>query len=312
MARVIIGIHGLANKPSTEILTKWWKESIVEGLEVNCGVRNPEIKFTMVHWADLLYKYPQHQDKHFTFDSLYNKEPYKRAPKSALRPYEENWLDRVRAKTQSVAGRTVDAVREYVGMDALADFFLQRILKDLHFYYDSKRKITDRRGRRRQAKIVFQKELQDVLVANRDTTIMLIAHSMGSIIAYDVLRNLGRTHKGVRISHFVTIGSPLGLPTVKARIHQERRYAGKMRVRTPSVVMNSWVNFADRKDPVAVDTHLRDDYGPNSRGVQVVDDLILNDYKIGGKNNHHKSYGYLRTPEVSEHMREFLRLKRAR
>lgn len=36
------------------------------------------------------------------------------------------------------------------------------------------------------------------------------------------------------------------------------------------------------------------------------DDLILNDYEIGGKRNHHKLFGYLRTPEVSEHILGFL------
>ena len=29
---VIIGIHGLGNKPSPPLLAKWWKEAIREGL----------------------------------------------------------------------------------------------------------------------------------------------------------------------------------------------------------------------------------------------------------------------------------------
>ena len=111
----------------------------------------------------------------------------------------------------------------------------------------------------------------------------------------------------VKISHFITIGSPLGLPLVKGKIIQERGYDPV--VRTPSIVTKSWVNFADKKDKVAIDSHLRDDYDENRTGVRVIDDLVANDYKSNlGDHNHHKSYGYLRTPELSNHIKEFLGL----
>ncbi len=79
-------------------------------------------------------------------------------------------------------------------------------------------------------------------------------------------------------------------------------------MRTPSVVTERWVNYADRKDPVAFDVHLRDDYGEIKSKIRVEDDLVLNDYpkNAEGDRNHHKSYGYLRTPEVSNHIKHFL------
>jgi hypothetical protein len=51
-------------------------------------------------------------------------------------------------------------------------------------------------------------------------------------------------------------------------------------------------------------------YAPNKNGVKVKDDRVLNGYQImkpGGKieENHHKSYGYLRTPEISRHINAF-------
>ena len=62
------------------------------------------------------------------------------------------------------------------------------------------------------------------------------------------------------------------------------------------------------KDPVALDVHLWDDYAKNAGNIRVEDDLVLNDYPKNAKGdiNHHKSYGYLRTPEVSKHIRDFL------
>ena len=104
----------------------------------------------------------------------------------------------------------------------------------------------------------------------------------------------------------VTIGSPLGLPHVKARIREE---LDVRRIHTPDVVTLSWVNFADPGDVVAIDPHLSDDYRDgNAHGVRVRDDLVANryTYREGGREvpNHHKSYGYLRVPEMARHLAE--------
>jgi len=156
-------------------------------------------------------------------------------------------------------------------------------------------------------------ELAKEVKKQQGKRIMLIAHSMGSIIAYDVLRNLGKLNRksksNYQISQFITIGSPLGLAHVKKKVYEERSYS-KIRLRTPTIVSERWVNYADRKDFVALDTHLHDDYGPNRKEIIVEDDIILNDYvSLKGDSNHHKSYGYLRTPEISEHIDAFLKGK---
>ena len=308
MSKTIIGIHGLANKPPKEDLKKWWKNAIQEGLRVNCEVEQPEFDFRPVYWADLLHKNPLHDDKNFAFDDLYNREPYQKADPRDLKDYKTSWLDRVRAEASDIVGTSVDALKRHVGMDSFADWVLGRLLKDLAFYYDDERTIQNR-ARPPQlelARKVLRDDLKNALIVEKDKEILLIAHSMGSIIAYDVLRDLGRTGEDVEVAHFVTIGSPLGLPHVKGEIVKERRHDPK--VRTPSIVSKSWVNYADRKDPVAVDIHLRDDYRANNSDVRVRDDLVINDYRCpgDGKRNHHKSYGYLRTPELSRQIQGFL------
>ncbi len=139
------------------------------------------------------------------------------------------------------------------------------------------------------------------LEGHRGKRLMVIAHSMGSIIAYDVLRALGRERHDIQVDHFITIGSPLGLPHVKYKIWNEYNL-----VRTPSIVQK-WTNFSDRRDPVALDVHLSDDYAPNDYNVQVKDDLVINTYKSPkGDPNYHKSYGYLRAPELSQAIRAFI------
>jgi len=305
MARKIIGIHGLSNKPEKNILENWWQQSIIEGLQKNCGLQNPEVSFRMVYWADLLYKNPQHNDEHFSFDSLYNDEPYLPARENALKEYKDSWRDDLRAGALDIIGSGADALKVHFGVNALADWLLSRLLKDLDFYYDNQRNIRNRAGQPELARKVLRDELKEVLREEQGQELMVVAHSMGSIIAYDALRDLGQSDPDLAISHLVTIGSPLGLPHVKGKIIQERNYDPE--VRTPSIVNRSWVNFADKKDPVAMDVHLHDDYKENRHNVRVKDDLVTNDYVAPhGKANHHKSYGYLRTPEFSGLVKSFL------
>ena len=170
-------------------------------------------------------------------------------------------------------------------MTEAADGVLKDKLPDLDRYYQQP-----------DIQAELRRRLKDKLLEIRNDRTMVIAHSMGSIIAYDVLREIGREDPSYRVGHFVTIGSPLGLPHVRYKIREENPL-----VRTPSVV-EQWSNFADRRDPVAFDVYLSNDYEPNDRGVQVRDDLVINDY--GGIN--HKSYGYLRAPEITDVIRKFL------
>jgi hypothetical protein len=74
-------------------------------------------------------------------------------------------------------------------------------------------------------------------------------------------------------------------------------YAGHGRLQT---------NLADPRDKVALDCKLDDEYGRNAVGVRVQDVWVHNAYvSHGGRANRHKSYGYLRTPEMSELLRDF-------
>ena len=55
---VIIGIHGLANKPPVDEKTCWWKVAIAEGLARNEGLADAAFAFAFVYWADLRYDTP--------------------------------------------------------------------------------------------------------------------------------------------------------------------------------------------------------------------------------------------------------------
>ena len=165
-------------------------------------------------------------------------------------------------------------------------------LTDLGDYYSKP-------GRRDE----IRKRLADVLERHRSERIFLIAHSMGSIVAHDVLRRSETTPSPFMIEHFITIGAPLGLPLVAEKIRLE--FGAK---RTPANV-GRWTNLADPRDKVAFDCRLADDYAANGN-VEVVNVKVENTYRESSDpkspSNPHKSYGYLRTPEMSDRLREFL------
>ena len=274
MGNIIIGIHGLSNKPAPNVLEKGWHAAMLKGLKKNANISLSSLNFSSVYWADVMY--PTYDDK---------PDLYREAGEGDLKRYEDGWLDSFRATAQDLADNVIDSFKTRFGIDALAEAVLKSKLKDLYKYYE-KKKIRDE----------LRSRLRKEIIANKNKRIMVIAHSMGSIVAYDVLRELGRSDPNFSIEHFVTIGSPLGLPHVKYKIHQENHL-----VRTPSNV-KKWSNLADKRDPVALDTHLSDDFKPNDFDVQVRDNLVLNDW--GGTN--HKSYGYLRTPEFTDILKRFI------
>lgn len=84
---------------------------------------------------------------------------------------------------------------------------------------------------------------------------VIVAHSLGSIITYDVLSEPEFRNRALPV--LVTVGSPLGIGNVRARL---RDGAGE-----PNPVpkgVKSWLNFADRFDPVALDATLADAFEP--------------------------------------------------
>ncbi len=90
----------------------------------------------MVYWADLLYKYPLHNDPAFTFDPLYNDEPYVEADEGGIKEYKDSWRDDLAAGALDIVGSTLDQLKRHLGIHRIADFFLARLLKDLAFYYE--------------------------------------------------------------------------------------------------------------------------------------------------------------------------------
>ncbi len=300
---LIIFIHGLSNKPPKDILRKWYIQSIWEGLkiaelEVDC------FDLEVVYWADLLYPKPLDPNIKDKKHHLYLDEPY--IPfqsasefRSPIGRNKKSILDRIESRLEKFFLKN----HKWINLDAIIDFITSRIVKDLHVYY---RKTFKGEGEIEEyARVIIRQRLVKKLRRNKEKKIMLISHSMGSIIAYDVLLH---ALPNVTIDTLVTIGSPLGLPMIKREIFKELKldFDPKVKLPTPENIEKKWYNFSDINDAISADHYLEDDYRPNSKGIGPRDIQVVNTYKINGVTNVHKSFGYLRAPEMVAAIYEFI------
>ncbi len=164
----------------------------------------------------------------------------------------------------------------------LTKAFLERFVKDTAaYFYDDKL--------RQQ----MRARLLDIIRRLGEEPFVLVAHSQGTMIAYDVLHELGER---CTVSRFVTLGSPLGIQEVQDGLKHLLGVKSKGGLPIPKGV-HRWDNFAARFDPVAADPVLADDF---DRGKEILRDHSIDNpytWRIKGFNPH-DSRGYLANPDV--------------
>ncbi len=307
MKTVIIGIHGLGNKPEKAILKKWWRASIIEGLK-SMGIKKIKFQFQLAYWADLVHRFPLDPYVLDKNDPAYLDEIY--LPRiidqkiRKKRVFKKLFLD--------VAEKLINVVFISFWRPSKIYDFEKRLIEsnfpDLYIYYNGKSTIN---GKTYSTQQLIRKRLVKIIKRHKNKKIILIAHSMGSIIAYDVLT---KVLCDINIDTFVTIGSPLGMPTLKKFYlkETEKNPQEKREIKTPDNIRSNWFNLSDLNDKVAIYYKIRGDYLINRHKVAPIDKVINNDYEVDKQKNPHKSYGYLRTKEMAEILAGFLGLDKFR
>jgi len=158
-------------------------------------------------------------------------------------------------------------------------------LRDLQRYERNKKGIADRVKRLLKVPLLA--------ASGSQRPVLLIAHSMGSIIAYDSLWELSHEHGNpADVDLLLTMGSPLGQRFMQKRIRGHDRN-GKERY--PQNI-HHWANLTAIGDLTAIDPWLANDFAEMIElGLvgAIEDERILNYYRLDGKLNVHAEYGYL-------------------
>jgi len=123
--------------------------------------------------------------------------------------------------------------------------------------------------------------------------ILLLAHSMGSVIAYDSLWQMTHVHHDrTSVGLLVTMGSPLGQRYIQKRLQGSTRQAAE---RYPHGI-HKWINLTSDGDLTAIDPTLADDFCEMLElGLveSIVDQTMHNYFRLNGELNVHAEYGYL-------------------
>lgn len=115
-----------------------------------------------------------------------------------------------------------------------------------------------------------------------DEPMIVVSHSLGTIVAYSLLREFARNNRPRQSPLLVTLGSPLGIDSV-------RKGFAKPRIRPANV--QRWVNGADPEDFVALRAELTNDtFGPGIENYADIDN---------GYDDPHDILQYLKDPRIS-------------
>lgn len=318
----IIMIHGLASKPPKEDLHSLWTKCIIENIRVS----DPELAeklemqkdvFQSAYWADST-------PHHLADDTMYVKK---------LRIQVDKVIEeRKKIKDQFHVGfgeavggffknRGIDLVKLLAGALTVKDDVMKMFLRETELY-DEDQYIADK----------MREPLENALRDAWDNShnVALLSHSMGTFISYDVLwRFSHRNVKGFkeynkkRVQLFVTLGSPLGDPTVRDLLFA-RHHKNKGKRQYPTNI-DFWHNYSCLGDVVSHQQNFEEIFFERMRKLKIfppkpeyraIDYANLhNPFEVvthsGNKNrekrNPHKSYGYLVQPRLDTWLVDFLK-----
>jgi hypothetical protein len=168
----------------------------------------------------------------------------------------------------------------------LANPDLEETLKETRRYFEDEDGVATR----------IRQLIADRLLASwtPGSRLLVIAHSLGSVIAFDTLWELSyRKCSDIQIDLFMTLGSPLGLNFIRHRMLNARESG----VRQFPTNIRRWSNFAAIGEMTALDRKLADDYHEMVE-LELVDSIHdepnLQTYFRGPDGlNVHKCYGYM-------------------
>jgi len=147
-------------------------------------------------------------------------------------------------------------------------FTIEKFLRDVFLY------VTNREVARQINEIVEAKLTGEPTI--------VIGHSLGSVVAYNVVKKNQATMK---LRKIITLGSPLGLRAISSKLGIAENPAGQ----------DGWYNAYDERDIVALNP-LDETYFP-------ADPAIVNNDKVRNKtDNRHGIIGYLNDKDVATHI----------
>lgn len=285
----IIFVPGKNPKPEPAVHCQLLWRTLREGIKrADPGFNQPDgfgnHVFTLIAWNYLYYHQYRDPARDLPWiDALLNRH----GPSDADIQQALGWHTRL----TRIAYRVADRLPFIIAM-------LPRVIRDTVLetqrYFDNSNNIASRIRER------LKKELRPLLADN--SPVLLIGHSLGSVIAYDALWELSHIEKlPGKIDLFLTLGSPLGMHYVQHRLLGANK-KGKQHY---PLNIHRWSNLSAVGDLTALDQHIQDDFQAMLdlglvASIEDHCDGIFNFFHNEEGLNCHRSYGYLVNPAVGK------------
>ena len=165
MGKMIIGIHGLSNKPAREEHQQYWLQSMQDGLSKVGNFSLSADQFKLAHWADLMYAKP---------DSI--TEPYTKPETDEIDDDSNKILDIGRELLSNYIGKKGDQIENELNnkqLDVIRNDIRGLVAKGLAEYYDdnSEIKFTGKAGT--QTKTALRSVLSELIKQHKNDELSL-------------------------------------------------------------------------------------------------------------------------------------------
>jgi len=133
----------------------------------------------------------------------------------------------------------------------------------------------------------------------RQDDVLLIGHSLGSVIGYDTLWELSHQEGLKGKVDFLTLGSPMGMHYIQRRLLGMNNHGKK----THPDLIRHWINVSAEGDVAALNRNFNESFHSMLElgAVESIEDYsqgIYNYFRSDVGLNCHRSYGYLVNPAV--------------
>jgi hypothetical protein len=292
-------IHGLSKKPAPEKLQEIWLWGLSRGNPMPSVFAPPNHGIDLAtkgvpqrfnYYADVFYGtdyetelasyYEANEEKELELEGLDTVESDLALP-APVTPRERAFLRDFEAKltagavlapvaaeaapaTEGLPGASDLEIAGWLPMGAKQAIIKKAAMEAYYFLFDKEYVRSD------GAKFMVRQELRSRLLRELAAAhalaekVVVVSHSMGTMVAYDVLRNAPECPP---VDTLFTLGSPLGIREVQ----DELVAANADHVDFPAATLERWINVYDPLDPICgADPHLANDYHPVG-GKSVVD-----------------------------------------
>lgn len=297
--KLLVLVHGRKHKPAEADLKQFWVEALEHGIKREYGSSSEQaaalgnVRMEFVYYGDLSNDFFEKRDKgrnrpyDATVDTAARRATLGKLKKYKKGQFTENIYLSIRARWHAARTLLYGGFAWLAGVLWLPPWSIRPIMPDVYHYWKNKPPFGP--GVRSKMETPLLKALEG------EQDIMVVAHSLGAIVTYDVLVEAAKRGLKQKLSHFVTIGSPLGISYIQRRLSDWPKHPDNIVV---------WDNVSAKDDYVSLDRSIQDEF--EGMAGERRDHSMFNLAVKEGKAHQHHATGYLVSPEVAGLVAEWL------